>query len=118
MRDLGSVIELILNAQRRIRILEQIDESSDPVGSQLSKLNGRRSGKQKRETLIKKREKETTDSSTPIEENNAEKESKIVYAKTENIVMEPFERTVEIKVINVYRNNILVIFLKSVAEVL
>lgn len=96
MRDLGSVIELVLNAQRRIRILEPIDETADPV-LPISKLNGRRSGKQKRETVVKKREKDTTLSDT-VEENNAEKETKIIYAKTENIPTEPFEKTVEIKV--------------------
>lgn len=29
MRDLGAVIELILSAQRRIRILEPVDDNAD-----------------------------------------------------------------------------------------
>lgn len=95
MRDLGSVIELVLNAQRRIRILEPIDEASDPMLN-VSKLNGRRSGKLKRENLVKKRDKDTT--TDTVEDNHTEKESKIIYAKTENILTEPFEKTVEVKV--------------------
>lgn len=102
MRDLGAVIELILSARRRIRILEPIDESAD--GPSFSRLNGRRVGQQQRKNFVdaaaQRKMKEEGNSASENSESPTEagKTPKIIYAKTENLAADPFEKTVEVKV--------------------
>lgn len=100
MRDVGSVVELILNAHRRIRVLEPIIENDAP---HISKINGRRTGQQSKKSLIlnelNKKRKEKDEKTTMSEEANVTLENlKITYVKTENIVTDPLEKTLEIKV--------------------
>ncbi|KAI6179410.1 Lon protease-like protein, mitochondrial [Aphelenchoides besseyi] len=93
MRDHGNILELVLNAQRRIRLLERLDESNDEDAKKnYSKLNGRRTRRSTREEKGAKRKQE--DNETPEKQSV---EPQIIYGKTENLVMESVERTVELK---------------------
>lgn len=92
MRDLGSVIELILNAQRRIRLLEPIMDQEEPS---VSKINGRRAGR-KREDKAEKKEKK--DEQAEKVEPLVDKEPHIIYGRTENVIIDPIDKTVEVKV--------------------
>lgn len=96
MRDVGSVVELILNAHRRIRILEPIIETDTP---HISKINERRTGHLLINDLNKKR-KEKEEKVLPSNDgvNQSLESSKIIYAKTENIITDALEKTVEVKV--------------------
>ncbi|KAH7727604.1 ATP-dependent protease La family protein [Aphelenchoides avenae] len=97
MRDLGQgqVIELILNAQRRIRLLEPIAEQEEPS---VTKINGRRAGRKREEKAEKKAKKEEK-VEMPVEkvDEKVEKASRIIYGRTENVVVEPIDKTVEVK---------------------
>ncbi|VDK44271.1 unnamed protein product [Anisakis simplex] len=97
MRDLGSVIELILSAQRRIRILESVDDISDDsnAGASVGRVNGRRVGQQRRRSSKVSKEKEKEKESSPGPEPSSE--PTVILAKTENVITEPIEKTVEVK---------------------
>src|SRR5690606_21477574 len=59
MRDLGTMIELILSAHRRIKIVEPVSEAEEPVDPvSISRLNGRRTGHQKKHEAKMKQKKE------------------------------------------------------------
>lgn len=93
MRDLGTMIELILSAHRRIKIVEPISEAEEPVDPvTISRLNGRRTGQQKKQEAKTKQKKEVEK-----EEKQEKQEPKIILAKTENFSNNPVERTVEVK---------------------
>lgn len=102
MRDVGSVVEVILNAHRRIRILEPIIETDIP---HISKINGRRTGQQGKKMFLindlnKKRKEKEENVLPPSDGANLSLEnSKLIYAKTENIITDPLEKTIEVKVI-------------------
>jgi hypothetical protein len=86
MREQGPILELVLNAQRRIRLLEKLDESADEeqTQKQRSNVNGRRSRKSKQ----------------PIEETEKKQDSHghVIFGRTENVKMENVERSIELKV--------------------
>lgn len=88
MREVGPVMELVLNAQRRIRFLEQLDEAAieeDPK-KPFAKLNGRRN------------RKPTKDGQKKLDDGEQKPtESYVIFGKTENIKMDTIERTVELK---------------------
>uniref|UniRef100_A0A915DGU4 Signal peptidase complex subunit 1 n=1 Tax=Ditylenchus dipsaci TaxID=166011 RepID=A0A915DGU4_9BILA len=90
--DHGDYLVLGIAAHRRIRILEPIEEkvesSPSSTTTQMSKLNGRR-------TKIRNKEAEKVEP-TP-NKTIAEGAEGVVYARTENIITEKFERTNEIK---------------------
>jgi hypothetical protein len=93
MREQGPILELVLNAQRRIRLLEQLDESTDEESKkQLSKLNGRRIKKPSKDGPKKQDD-------AHVEQKPADLHQQVIFAKTENIKMDSIERTVELKVI-------------------
>uniref|UniRef100_A0A915PSC6 Lon protease homolog, mitochondrial n=1 Tax=Setaria digitata TaxID=48799 RepID=A0A915PSC6_9BILA len=87
MGDNGDKIELVLVAERRIRILEPV---ADDVGSSenIGKINGRRA-RQERRKFVKEKEKDDqiSMSASPT----------IILARTENVVSQPVERTTEVK---------------------
>ncbi|VDD85808.1 unnamed protein product, partial [Enterobius vermicularis] len=91
-RDLGAIVEVILSAQRRIRILESVDDSA-PDGTA---LNGRRSSQQRRTGKVSK-SKEKTEKEVDQESEAIQPEPTIILARTENFVAEPIESTVEMK---------------------
>jgi hypothetical protein len=98
MREQGPIMELVLNAQRRIRLLEQLDDSiiEEDQKKSFGKLNGRRN------------RKPSKDVSKKVDETNAEQkstESDLIFGKTENIKMDPIERTVELKVSLINENS-------------
>uniref|UniRef100_A0A914ZSH4 Lon protease homolog, mitochondrial n=1 Tax=Parascaris univalens TaxID=6257 RepID=A0A914ZSH4_PARUN len=99
MRDLGAVIELILSAQRRIRILEAVDDSpEDSSTGSVGRVNGRRVGQQRRTgkpSKVGKEKGEKEKDSAPGPDLNLE--PTLILAKTENVITEPIERTVEVK---------------------
>lgn len=108
MREQGPILELVLNAQRRIRLLEQLDETSEDE-SKKSKVNGRRSKKADKDKYGQKKQ---DDLQSDQKSNNAYSSS-LIFGKTENIKMDNIERTVELKalmqaIVQVYsfhRNN-------------
>ncbi|KAK0427714.1 hypothetical protein QR680_010385 [Steinernema hermaphroditum] len=117
MRDQGTVVELVLSALRRIRVLEPIEDNEEAVYHNASamvvgRLNGRRSGQQRRERDSYKAVKRPSDTSSPpaattaegapedVKKEETKTESKphgIIMAKTENVITDPIERTVEMK---------------------
>uniref|UniRef100_A0A0N5A8M5 Lon protease homolog, mitochondrial n=1 Tax=Syphacia muris TaxID=451379 RepID=A0A0N5A8M5_9BILA len=97
-RDLGAIVEVILSAQRRIRILESVDDNvpDGSLSSGVARLNGRRTAQQRRSNKISKsKEKAAKDleqgSETPPLEPS------IILARTENFIADPVENTVEMK---------------------
>ena len=104
MRDQGSVVELVLNAQRRIRLLERVDEFIED--EKFTKLNSRRTRKHSRGDE-KSAKRKLDDAATAIasESGSGEKkaafaatgEQTIIYGRTENVNMETVEKTVELK---------------------
>lgn len=89
MREQGPILELVLNAQRRIRLLEKLDESTDEdMKKPYGKINGRRARKSKEPPPKKQDEPEQK----PFQSQE------VIFGKTENIKMDPIERTVELKV--------------------
>ncbi|KAI6203521.1 Lon protease-like protein, mitochondrial [Aphelenchoides besseyi] len=102
MRDHGNILELVLNAQRRIRLLERLDEATDEDAKKnYSKLNGRRTRRSTREEKGAKRKQEDNETT-----EKQSVEPQIIYAKTENLVMESVERTVELKYSNLFAQQI------------
>jgi len=102
MRDLGTMIELILSAHRRIKIVEPVSEAEEPVDPvSISRLNGRRTGHQKKHEAKMKQKKEAEKEKDKEKEKEKEKEEKqepkIILVKTENFSNNPVERTVEVK---------------------
>lgn len=91
MREQGPIMELVLNAQRRIRLLEQIDDSAIEEDQKKSsgKLNGRRNRKTSKD-LSKKTDDTTAEQKTT--------EFDLIFGKTENIKTDTIERTVQLKV--------------------
>ncbi|CAI5437592.1 unnamed protein product [Caenorhabditis angaria] len=94
-RDQGSVLELVLSAHRRIRVLEPVDEnqhvvSQSAVSSAQPGLNGRRS-RAKRGMFPPP----PPPPSTPESADSARKG--IVLVKTENVMTEPVGKNDEIK---------------------
>ncbi|KAL6730951.1 hypothetical protein Aduo_001869 [Ancylostoma duodenale] len=83
MRDHGKVMELVLSAHRRIRILEAVDEGAAEEPHKT--LNGRRAGLRKKGAAAQK------PSSPPPER------SSILLVRTENVIAEPAERNNETK---------------------
>ncbi|TKR63399.1 hypothetical protein L596_027235 [Steinernema carpocapsae] len=99
MRDQGSVVELVLSALRRIRVLEPIADNEEAIihntSAHMGRLNGRRSGQQRRDVF--KAVNRPSDTSVPPEAPEGTKPSGIIMAKTENVITDPIERTVEMK---------------------
>uniref|UniRef100_A0A1I7RL37 Lon protease homolog, mitochondrial n=1 Tax=Bursaphelenchus xylophilus TaxID=6326 RepID=A0A1I7RL37_BURXY len=97
MRDHGSYLELVLNAHRRIRILEKLDDTSvldSEATKGVSKINGRRVKKVKDDRKKKEIPEDPVHSG---DAKSSEKSDKLVFAKTENVTIENIERTVEMK---------------------
>lgn len=104
MREAGQLLELVVNSHRRIRILEPLDETED------EKINGRLL-RNNRKTSLKKfdKKKDQKIDEAEILKECEDTERKIIYAKTENVITEPFEKNNEIKA----RNNICnIVYLK------
>ncbi|KAK6730437.1 hypothetical protein RB195_007109 [Necator americanus] len=85
MRDHGKIMELVLSAHRRIRILEPVDEAATGTEEPHKILNGRRAG-------IRKKGSPTQKPPTPPPER-----SSILLVRTENVIAEPAERSNETK---------------------
>ncbi|VDL84908.1 unnamed protein product, partial [Nippostrongylus brasiliensis] len=85
MRDHGKVLELVLSAHRRIRLLEPVEEGSFEEPHKT--LNGRRAGLRKKGGSPVK----------PIPQHTQGDRSSILLAKTENVIAEPAERNNETK---------------------
>uniref|UniRef100_A0A0K0CXZ1 Lon protease homolog n=1 Tax=Angiostrongylus cantonensis TaxID=6313 RepID=A0A0K0CXZ1_ANGCA len=83
MRDHGKVLELVLSAHRRIRMLEPVEEGSADESHKT--LNGRRAGIRKKGLTIPKSVQPTVDRTS------------ILLARTENVIAEPAERSNETK---------------------
>ncbi|EJD74597.1 ATP-dependent protease La [Loa loa] len=86
MGDNGDKIELVLVAERRIRILEPVADDID-ISENIGKINGRRV-RQERRKLVKEKGKDQIALTTS---------PKVTLARTENIVSQPIERTTEVK---------------------
>uniref|UniRef100_A0A1I8ACN6 Lon protease homolog, mitochondrial n=1 Tax=Steinernema glaseri TaxID=37863 RepID=A0A1I8ACN6_9BILA len=125
MRDQGTVVELVLSALRRIRVLESIEDNEEAVihnaaamMARSGRFNGRRNGRgsrgsqvilggSKMQVVIEEEGAESLESKKKAEEkqdpeDNVFVEKKegnrgIIMAKTENVVTDPIERTVEMK---------------------
>uniref|UniRef100_A0A0N4ZID6 Lon protease homolog, mitochondrial n=1 Tax=Parastrongyloides trichosuri TaxID=131310 RepID=A0A0N4ZID6_PARTI len=105
MRDTGSVIELVLSANRKIRLLEKLDDVIEEKQSEdgfkvVNRLNVRRNGKLKREQQeakpkVAEKVDGKIDEKTLFEDANMPKN--LIYGKTENIVEETVVKTTEIK---------------------
>uniref|UniRef100_A0AC35UCM7 Lon protease homolog n=1 Tax=Rhabditophanes sp. KR3021 TaxID=114890 RepID=A0AC35UCM7_9BILA len=103
MRDTGPVIELVLSAQRKIRLLSRIDETDIPKGEDsafknVNRLNGRRSKQSKKETAEEKvvpEEKAKKEEKPAAEEPNLPK--KLIFGKTENVVTPDIVKNDQIK---------------------
>uniref|UniRef100_A0A0N5BV13 Lon protease homolog, mitochondrial n=1 Tax=Strongyloides papillosus TaxID=174720 RepID=A0A0N5BV13_STREA len=96
MRDTGNVIELVLSAIRKIRLLEKIDDTTDKKTSEggyktINRLNTRRNGKLKKEKEVE----EKVDGKLMIDEANVPKN--LIYGRTENVVEDTVVKTTEIK---------------------
>lgn len=95
MRDLGTMVELIVSAHRRIRIIEPIDETEAPVeesqAQTMSRINNRRTGQKGNGKRPVKKEESVE------KKDEAPEEKRIILARTENVGSDPIERTVEIK---------------------
>ncbi|VDN01136.1 unnamed protein product [Thelazia callipaeda] len=85
MGDNGDKIELVLVAERRIRILEPVTDDVETFEN-IGKVNGRRARQERRKFEKEKGSQATIPSS-----------SAITLAKTENVVSQPVERTTEVK---------------------
>lgn len=88
----GKIMELVVNAHKRIRILEPLETEEKP----LYKATSRKVPLKKAE-LKKKESKPNNDEGEPMKKIS-EGERKIIYARTENVIMDTFEKTQEIKV--------------------
>uniref|UniRef100_A0A2K6VQS2 Lon protease homolog, mitochondrial n=1 Tax=Onchocerca volvulus TaxID=6282 RepID=A0A2K6VQS2_ONCVO len=86
MGDNGDKIELVLVAERRIRILEPVADDID-VSENIGRINGRRARQERRKVLKEKGKEEQISLTSPT----------IILARTENVVSKPVERTTEIK---------------------
>ncbi|VDK74564.1 unnamed protein product [Litomosoides sigmodontis] len=87
MGDNGDKIELVLVAERRIRILEPVADDID-TSENIGKINGRRARQERRKLMRDKgKEDEISLATSPI----------IILARTENVVSQPIERTTEVK---------------------
>ncbi|MCP9257867.1 Lon protease-like, mitochondrial [Dirofilaria immitis] len=86
MGDNGDKIELVLVAERRIRILEPVADDID-ISENIGKINGRRA-RQERRKLVKEKGKDDQISLAS---------STITLARTENVASQPVERTTEVK---------------------
>nr|CDJ81713.1 Peptidase S16 and ATPase domain containing protein [Haemonchus contortus] len=86
MRDHGKVLELVLSAHRRIRILEPVDEGTPEETHKT--LNGRRVGYRK---------KSTASPPPPKPLPSPSDRTSILLARTENVIAEPAERNNETK---------------------
>ncbi|CAB3408936.1 unnamed protein product [Caenorhabditis bovis] len=109
VRDQGSVMELVLSAHRRIRVLEPVDESQHVAqvnATQGAALNGRRArGKRavggfptpppSPPPVAPSTEAAT--SSKPDEEASKDDKKKIVLVRTENVTSEPVQKNNETK---------------------
>lgn len=96
MRDHGSYLELVLNAHRRIRILEKLEDvPTEEVTKSISKLNGRRTRKIKEE---KPKKRDIPEEAVPKEDSGKPEEPKLIFAKTENVTIDNIDRTMEMKV--------------------
>ncbi|KAK6012872.1 hypothetical protein OSTOST_21948 [Ostertagia ostertagi] len=84
MRDHGKVLELVLSAHRRIRILEPVEEGAAEEPHKA--LNGRRVGYRKKGS-----------SPPPKPLPNPADRTSILLARTENVIAEPAERNNETK---------------------
>uniref|UniRef100_A0A0K0F8X5 Lon protease homolog, mitochondrial n=1 Tax=Strongyloides venezuelensis TaxID=75913 RepID=A0A0K0F8X5_STRVS len=96
MRDTGNVIELVLSAIRKIRLLEKIDDTADKKTPEsgyktINRLNTRRNGKLKKEKDVE----EKVDGKLMIDEANVPKN--LIYGRTENVVEDTVVKTTEIK---------------------
>ncbi|CAG9538339.1 unnamed protein product [Cercopithifilaria johnstoni] len=86
MGDNGDKIELVLVAERRIRILEPVADDIN-TSENIGKINGRRARQERRKLKDKLKEDESTLATSPT----------ITLARTENVVSQPVERTTEVK---------------------
>ncbi|VDM19103.1 unnamed protein product [Wuchereria bancrofti] len=86
MGDNGDKIELVLVAERRIRILEPVADDVDSYEN-IGKINGRRA-RQERRKLVKEKGKDQISLAAS---------SAVTLARTENVVSQPIERTTEVK---------------------
>ncbi|KAK6105904.1 endopeptidase La [Brugia pahangi] len=86
MGDNGDKIELVLVAERRIRILEPVADDVDSYEN-IGKINGRRA-RQERRKLLKEKGKDQISLAAS---------SAVTLARTENVVSQPIERTTEVK---------------------
>ncbi|KAL3999049.1 endopeptidase La [Acanthocheilonema viteae] len=87
MGDNGDKIELVLVAERRIRILEPVVDDID-ISENIGKINGRRARQERRKSVKNKaKEDESSLATSPT----------ITLARTENVVSQPVERTTEVK---------------------
>ncbi|VDO22423.1 unnamed protein product [Brugia timori] len=86
MGDNGDKIELVLVAERRIRILEPVADDVDSYEN-IGKINGRRA-RQERRKLLKEKGKDQISLTAS---------SAVTLARTENVVSQPIERTTEVK---------------------
>uniref|UniRef100_A0A0K0EES4 Lon protease homolog, mitochondrial n=1 Tax=Strongyloides stercoralis TaxID=6248 RepID=A0A0K0EES4_STRER len=96
MRDTGSVIELILSAVRKIRLLEKIEDVTEEKTSEggykiVNRLNTRRNNKLKKEKDVE----ESVSEKVVDEEVNTSKN--LIYGRTENVIEETVVKTTEIK---------------------
>ncbi|KAJ1374700.1 Lon protease mitochondrial [Parelaphostrongylus tenuis] len=83
MRDHGKILELVLSAHRRIRILEPVEDASSDEPHKT--LNGRRAGIRKKGLAVPKPVHQTGDRNV------------VLLARTENVIAEPAERNNETK---------------------
>ena len=109
----GQLMELIVNAHRRIRILEILDDFNDDKQRSL-RVNGRRSSVHQRRSVLNEQRKKATTLINPLQKlaeqsadggsnpnqnsETAEEETRLIYARTENFIADAMEKTVEIKV--------------------
>jgi hypothetical protein len=102
MRDHeGKMLEMILNSHRRIRILQPLDPPQ--TSKDFSTLNGRRSRSSRRKTLEASKENNNSSQINGIEDGEDKspqqmEEHPIIFARTENVIVESPQMTQEIKV--------------------
>ncbi|CAI2299918.1 unnamed protein product [Caenorhabditis sp. 36 PRJEB53466] len=108
VRDQGSVLELVLSAHRRIRVLEPIEESlpppPPPAPKSESALNGRRARGKRASAVLPPTPPPSPDATSSAEaaadEKSTEKQQErkgIIMVRTENVSAEPVPKTNETK---------------------
>ena len=98
LRDNETFIELVLNAHRRIRLLEPIFDTNE-MNAPTIKVNGRRAAAQQRRSEDgKRREKKSVGPAADQDSvEGTATERKIIFGKTENVIVEPIERDEQTK---------------------